>query len=75
MSGTLFLPKQILRATPLFAALNEASWTALSRSGARSYSLGETHFTEGEACLGLFVVVTGRGRIFKTSVNGREQVL
>lgn len=76
MAANPFSSKQILRATPLFAALDDSELDALAaRSGIRSYTLGETLFTEGDACSGLFVVVTGRVRIFKTSVNGREQVL
>ena len=32
-------------------------------------------FSEGEPCQGMYIVVSGRVRIFKTSANGREQVL
>ena len=32
-------------------------------------------FSEGEPCKGLYIVVSGRVRIFKSSNNGREQVL
>jgi len=32
-------------------------------------------FSEGEPCNGLTIISRGRVRIFKTSVNGREQVL
>jgi CRP/FNR family transcriptional regulator len=32
-------------------------------------------FSEGEPCNGLHIIARGRVRIFKTSVNGREQVL
>ena len=32
-------------------------------------------FSEGEACKGLYIVVSGRVRIFKTALNGREHVL
>ena len=41
----------------------------------RSYAAGELLFSEGEPCKGLFIVVSGGVRIFKTSANGREQVL
>lgn len=69
-------PKQILKATPLFTALDESELAALAaRCGIQSYSPAEVLFSEGEACKGLYIVVTGRVRIFKTSVNGREQVL
>jgi CRP-like cAMP-binding protein len=36
---------------------------------------GELVFSEGEACAGLYVVESGHVRIFKSSANGREQVL
>jgi CRP/FNR family transcriptional regulator len=70
------LPGQILKATPLFAALDEAELNSLAaRCGIRTWSPGEVLFTEGEPCKGLYIVVTGRVRIFKTSMSGREQVL
>jgi CRP/FNR family transcriptional regulator len=69
-------PKQILKATPLFAALEEAEIASLAaRCGIRPYSAGEILFAEGEQCKGLYIVVSGRVRIFKTAANGREQVL
>jgi len=69
-------PKQILKATPLFAALDESEISSLAaRCGIRRYSPGEVLFSESEPCKGLYIVVTGRVRIFKTSMNGREQVL
>ncbi|HKD06190.1 MAG TPA: Crp/Fnr family transcriptional regulator [Bryobacteraceae bacterium] len=68
--------KHILKATPLFAALDESEISSLAaRCGIRSYAPGEILFTEGEPCKGLYIVVTGRIRIFKTSLNGREHVL
>lgn len=42
---------------------------------ARHYSTGESVFGEGDPCSGLYVVESGHVRIFKSSVNGREQVL
>jgi CRP/FNR family transcriptional regulator len=45
------------------------------RAVPRTYSKGELLFTEGETCTGLFIVESGRVRIFKSSPNGREQVL
>lgn len=68
--------KQILKATPLFAALDDAELGSLAaRCGMRSYAAGEILFSEGEPCKGLFIVVDGRVRIFKTSLSGREHVL
>lgn len=69
-------PRQILKATPLFAVLDDSEVNSLAaRCGIRTYGPGETLFSEGEPCQGLYIVVTGRVRIFKISVNGREQVL
>ncbi|MFC2020280.1 Crp/Fnr family transcriptional regulator [Chloroflexota bacterium] len=40
-----------------------------------SFARGEVLFMEGEACQGLYVVKSGSVRIFKSSPEGREQVL
>ena len=62
--------------TPLFAALDSSELASLSsRATLRRYSSGELLFSEGETCSGLFLVVSGRIRIFKISRGGREQVL
>lgn len=67
---------QVLKKAPLFSALTDAEIQALStRTGSRSYAPGELLFSEGEPCAGLYMVVAGRVRIFKTSPNGREHVL
>ena len=69
-------PRQILKAAPLFAALDDAELISLAaRCAIRSYSPGEILFSEGEPCTGMYIVVAGRVRIFKTSLNGREHVL
>src|ERR1051326_840955 len=69
-------PSQILKGTPLFAALDDAELSSLAaRCGVCSYGAGEVLFSEGEPCKGIFIVVSGRVRIFKTSLSGREQVL
>lgn len=76
MSTQAASPKQILKATPLFAALDESEISSLAaRCGTRPYAPGEVLFTEGEPCRGMYIVVSGRVRIFKTASNGREQVL
>ena len=65
-----------LRQTPLFASLNDPELSLVAaRSSTRSYAAGELLFSEGEACRGLYVVMSGRIRIFKISRSGREQVL
>jgi CRP/FNR family transcriptional regulator len=46
-----------------------------ARTTRKLFSAGELIFSEGEPCNGLHIIARGRVRIFKTSVNGREQVL
>ena len=76
MAQNAVSPRQILKATPLFAALDEAELNSLAaRCGIKTYGPGEILFSEGEDCSGLYIVVTGRVRIFKSSPSGREQVL
>ena len=40
-----------------------------------SFEKGEVLFLEGEPCKGLYLVESGRIRVFKSSLEGREQVL
>jgi CRP/FNR family transcriptional regulator len=61
---------------PIFSGLTETELQFLAeRAVPRNYRKGELLFTEGEPCAGLFVVERGRVRIFKSSPNGREQIL
>jgi|SRR5579859_280236 len=67
---------ETLRRAPIFADLSEAELQFLAeRAVPRNYSKGEFIFTEGDPCTGLLVIESGRLRIFKSSPNGREQVL
>lgn len=60
----------------LFSGLSEAELSfLLERVVSRKYSAGESVFSEGEPCAGLYVVESGSIRIFKSSTGGREQVL
>ncbi len=45
------------------------------RTVRKLFSAGELLFSEGEPCNGLHIIARGKVRLFKTSVNGREQVL
>ena len=66
----------VLRRVPIFSGLTETELQFLAeRAVPRNYKKGELLFTEGEPCTGLFVVESGRVRIFKSSPNGREQIL
>jgi CRP/FNR family transcriptional regulator len=61
---------------PIFAGLTEPELAFLAqRAVPRHFSAGETVFSEGEPCTGLYVVESGHVRIFKSSAGGREHVL
>ncbi len=67
---------RILGRVPLFADLSPTELEALAgRAVAKSYAAGERLFNEGEPCPGMYVLVTGRVKIFKTSRSGREIML
>ena len=66
----------VLKKTPLFANLTEAELQALvRRTSRRRFGQSEHLFAEGDRCAGLFLVASGKIRIFKLSASGREQVL
>ncbi|MGA7157356.1 MAG: Crp/Fnr family transcriptional regulator [Acidobacteriaceae bacterium] len=67
---------QILAATALLSSLSPSEIQMLaSRTVRKMFSADELLFSEGEPCRGLNIIARGKVRIFKTSVNGREQVL
>ncbi|HEY9449962.1 MAG TPA: Crp/Fnr family transcriptional regulator [Gemmatimonadaceae bacterium] len=66
----------LLRQLPIFSGLGDEALARLSeRCVARTFAAGHLLFTAGEACRGLYIVERGRVRIFRTSPEGREQVL
>jgi len=66
----------ILRKTPLFASLTDEEMRALrARVTDHHFRHGELLFHEGDPCSGLFLVASGKIRIFKLSTAGREQTL
>ena len=66
----------VLRKTPLFASLTQEEMQALAaRTSKKRLQRGELLFGEGDPCAGLFLVASGKIRIFKLSASGREQVL
>jgi hypothetical protein len=61
----------VLRKTPLFASLTEQEMHALAtRVSKKHFQQGELLFGEGDSCTGLFLVATGKIRIFKLSPAG-----
>jgi CRP/FNR family transcriptional regulator len=67
---------ELLSQIALFAGLTEAEMQALAqRAVERRYTAGEMLFWEGEPCAGVFLIVQGSVKIFKTSPGGREMML
>lgn len=67
---------QVLAKVPLLADLSPNELQLLAaRTVRKLFVSGELLFSEGEPCNGLHIIARGKIRIFKTSVNGREQVL
>ena len=66
----------VLGKTALLSNLSQPELQMLAaRTVRKLFSAGELLFSEGEPCNGLHIIARGKIRIFKTSVNGREQVL
>ena len=66
----------LLRQTSLFESLEDAYLLELVASGRRKrYDGDQTVFMQGDKATGLYVVLKGRVKVFKTSPKGREQTL
>jgi CRP/FNR family transcriptional regulator len=66
----------LLRSVPYFAHLDEAALQAVAQSAIRRhYGKGELVFLEGEPCAGLCILEEGRIKVYKVSLDGREQVV
>jgi len=67
---------QSLAQIALFAGLSEGEIQALAqRAVERRFAPDEMLFWEGEPCAGIFLIVEGSVKIFKTSASGREMML
>ncbi len=76
MPATKSTAVDVLRRVPLFVDLSDTEIRFLAeRAVPRRFASGELIFSEGEPCPGLFVIESGKVRIFKSSPSGREQVL
>jgi CRP/FNR family transcriptional regulator len=66
----------VLEQIPLFQNFGQPALERLAeRSISRDYAAGSVLFSTGDRCRGLYVVITGRVKIYRTSPTGREQVL
>jgi CRP/FNR family transcriptional regulator len=60
----------------LFATLSESELHGLAeRAVERKFAVDEMLFWEGEPCTGIFLIVQGTVKIFRTSTSGREVML
>jgi len=67
---------RILSITPLFKGLSEQELDEISGITIdRNYRRSESIFTEGEQANGFYIVAGGQVKIFKTSMEGKEQIL
>ena len=71
------LPKiAALSEIALFAALSEGELQGLAqRAVEKRFATDEMLFWEGEACVGIFLIIEGTVKIFRTSPGGREVML
>src|ERR1035437_2403129 len=66
----------LIRHIPLFSELDEPAILRLSeRCVSRNVGAGHVLFITGDECRGLYIIGTGRVRIYRTNSEGREQVL
>jgi CRP/FNR family transcriptional regulator, cyclic AMP receptor protein len=66
----------LLREIPIFADLDESTLARLAeRCVSRTVGAGHALFSTGEECRGLYIVESGSVRIYRTSPEGKEQVL
>ena len=67
---------ELIAQIPLFGSLSDSELRALmQRAIKRRFEAGEMLFWEGEPCAGIFLIVEGSVKIFKTSASGREMML
>jgi len=67
---------ELLHRMPLFAELHDDALQQLaSRCITKPAPAGHVLFTTGEECRGLYIIESGRVRIYRTDPAGREQVL
>lgn len=68
--------RETIAAVPLFEGLDRPHLDQLAALAVpRSYAAGQVIVTEGDPGTGFHVVTAGRVRVFKSSPEGREQIL
>ncbi len=68
--------RNYLRSVPMFAQLPQSVLDELAeQSQFQGFLRGQHLFVPGDASRGLYIVVKGRVRVYRTSLGGREQTL
>ncbi len=76
LPGSLHEQVELISSLPYFASLDQETRASIaSMVVRRSYEPDEIIFLEGEPCAGLFIVHSGHVKIYKSSPEGREQIL
>lgn len=66
----------LLESVPCFTFLDpEARQRLLDSARARTFAKGELIILEGEPCPGVFLVESGAVKLYRTSVQGQEQIV
>ena len=69
-------PIQLLNQCMLFNGLSEDQLAELAAlASRRRCAKGKLIFREAEACIGFYIIAAGRVKIFKSSPEGKEQIL
>lgn len=62
--------------TPLFGGLSEEQLAQIGKiAQQKRFNRGEAIFWDGDAGIGFYVVLDGKIKIYKTSADGKEQIL
>lgn len=65
-----------LKEAPLFQGLSETELTLVKTClREKSFAKGEILFSEGKTCERVFIVQSGRVKLYRTASSGREQIL
>lgn len=68
--------RELVAAIPLFSGLPEAQLgEVIDILADQTFARGQGIFSEGEEASGFYVVISGRVKIFKLSMEGKEQIL
>lgn len=67
---------EILATTPLFSGMTDEQLNQIQHiAQSKQYKRGEAVFWEGESANGFYVVAQGKVKIYKSSFDGKEQIL